>query len=146
MPCPICIIAVTAGVGLSRWLGIDDTISGVWIGALTVAISMWTVNWLKKKHLAFKWMDVVVLLAYYAMVIIPMEWTGLMGHSQNRLWGIDKIMFGFLIGSIALTAGVAWYDDAKKKNNGKAHFPFEKVVAPIAPLILFSLIFYLLTR
>jgi len=27
--CPICTVAVGAGVGLSRWLGIDDTIN--WI-------------------------------------------------------------------------------------------------------------------
>lgn len=145
MPCPVCIVVVSAGVGLSRWLGIDDAISGVWIGALTVAVSLWTVNWLKKKHISFKWMDIAVLLAYYIMVIVPLEWSGIMGNPANRLGGIDKIMFGFLFGSIGLTAGVAWYDYVKIKN-GKAHFPFEKVVAPVAPLILFSLIFYFITR
>ncbi len=30
--CPICTIAVGAGVGFSRYLGIDDTIAGLWIG------------------------------------------------------------------------------------------------------------------
>ena len=58
---------------------------------------------------------------------------------------MNKIMFGFLIGSIGITAGLAWYDYVKKKN-GKAHFPFEKVVAPVVPLIVFSLIFYFITR
>lgn len=145
MPCPVCIVVVSAGVGLSRWLGIDDTISGLWIGGLTVAVSLWTINWLTKKNINFKGKEVLVLLAYYAMVLIPLELTGIMGHPQNKLWGIDKIMFGFLLGSIGLTAGIAWYDYIKRKN-GKAHFPFEKVVAPVVPLAIFSLIFYLLTK
>jgi hypothetical protein len=32
--CPVCTIAVAGGVGLCRYLGIDDLISGSWIGAL----------------------------------------------------------------------------------------------------------------
>jgi len=145
MPCPVCFIVVSAGVGLSRWLGIDDTISGLWIGGLTVVLSIWTINLLNKKDVHFKTRDIIVLLCYYCMVIIPLEWAGIMGDPRNRLWGIDKIMLGFLLGSVGLTAGTAWYDHVKRKN-GKAHFPFEKVAAPVAPLIIFSLIFYLITK
>ena len=32
--CPVCTVAVGAGLGLAEWLGIDDSISGLWIGAL----------------------------------------------------------------------------------------------------------------
>lgn len=42
--CPVCTVAVGAGVGFSRYLGIDDTIAGLWIGALIVSVSMWTIN------------------------------------------------------------------------------------------------------
>lgn len=31
--CPVCTVAVGTGVGLSRWLGVDDTITGLWLGA-----------------------------------------------------------------------------------------------------------------
>jgi hypothetical protein len=34
----------------------------------------------------------------------------------------------------------------KQKNGGKAHFPFEKVVLPVAPLIILSVIFYFVTK
>ncbi len=30
--CPVCSISIGVGVGLCRYLGIDDLISGVWIG------------------------------------------------------------------------------------------------------------------
>jgi hypothetical protein len=32
--CPLCTIAVGAGVGLSRWIGVDDAVTGLWIGGL----------------------------------------------------------------------------------------------------------------
>ncbi|MCX6758247.1 MAG: hypothetical protein NTX14_00895, partial [Candidatus Nealsonbacteria bacterium] len=44
--CPICTVAVGAGLGLSRWFGIDDSISGLWIGGLIVSFILWTIDWL----------------------------------------------------------------------------------------------------
>ena len=36
--CPICTIAVGAGVGLSRYFGVDDAITGLWVGGLIVSM------------------------------------------------------------------------------------------------------------
>ena len=36
--CPLCVVAVGAGLGLSRWLGVDDVVSSIWIGALLVSM------------------------------------------------------------------------------------------------------------
>lgn len=47
--CPLCTVAVGAGVGVSRSLGIDDVIVGLWIGGLLVSSSMWLFEWLKGK-------------------------------------------------------------------------------------------------
>lgn len=48
--CPLCTVAVGAGVGVSRSLGIDDVIVGLWIGGLLVSSSMWLFEWLKGKE------------------------------------------------------------------------------------------------
>ena len=48
--CPVCALAVGAGLGLSRYLGIDDAVSGIWAGALVISISFWFVDWLRKKN------------------------------------------------------------------------------------------------
>lgn len=144
--CPVCVVAVGAGVGLSRWLGVDDTIAGLWIGAITVAVSMWTINWFNKKNIKFKGRDIITILAYFAMVIIPLSWSEVTGHPFNRILGIDKLMLGILVGSIGFIVGEIWYEQIKKKNNGHAQFPFQKVVMPVAPIIVFSFIFYLITR
>ena len=52
--CPLCTIAVGAGVGLAQWLGVDDTATGIWIGGLTVSLIGWTIYWFDGKNIAFK--------------------------------------------------------------------------------------------
>ena len=49
--CPVCSVAVAGGVGFSRWLGIDDTISGIWLRGLIVSLSFWFLSWLDKKNI-----------------------------------------------------------------------------------------------
>ena len=54
--CPVCTVAVGAGVGLSRWLGVDDLITGTWIGGLLVSMIWWTIDWLNKKNIRFSFL------------------------------------------------------------------------------------------
>jgi len=147
--CPICTVAVSAGIGLSRWLGIDDTITGLWVGGLIVSMIAWTENWLEKKNVRFKGRIIVNVFAYYALVIIPLYYSGLIGNPQNKLFcfcgfNVDKLLFGILTGSLAFWFGASWYFYLKEKNNGRAYFPFQKVVMPILPLIILSVIYYFL--
>jgi len=144
--CPICTIAVGAGVGLSRWLGIDDTITGLWIGALIVSSIAWTINWMNKKNIRFKGRKILITLAYYLIIIVPLYWQGIIGHIYNKIWGIDKLVFGIIVGSVVFLASVLWYQNLKKKNNDKAYFPFQKVAMPVGFLIIFSAILYFLTK
>jgi len=144
--CPVCTIAVGAGVGLSRWLGIDDTITGLWIGGLTVSMIMWTLNWLQKKKYIFRGKEILVSLAYYVFIVVPLYRMEIMGHPYNTLWGVDKLLLGIIIGSTFFFVGGVWYYYLKKKNDGHTYFPFQKVVMPVAPLVVLSVVFYLLTK
>ena len=146
--CPICTIAVGAGVGLSRWLGIDDAITGLWVGGLIVSMITWTESWLKKKNIRFKGRMFVNILGYYALIIIPLYYSGIIGNPLNTLCacGLDKLLFGAIAGSLAFWFGASWYFHLKEKNNGHSYFPFQKVVMPILPLIILSVIYYFLTK
>ena len=147
--CPICTIAVGAGVGLSRWLGIDDTITGLWIGGFIVSLISWTESWLEKKNIRFRGRLFIDILGYYILIVIPLYYTDILGNPINTLsfCGIDKIdklIFGIIIGSLFFWLGAVWYFYLKKKNNGQSYFPFQKVIMPIFPLIVLSIIFYFL--
>jgi len=144
--CPVCTVAIIGGLGLSRWLKVDDSISGVWIGALIVSSAYWTSNFLRRRKIAFFGRDFFIALVYYATVIIPLYYYEIIGHPLNRLWGLDKLILGIIFGSLIFILAAALYQSLKKINNGRAHFPFEKIMIPVVSLGIISLIFYLITR
>jgi len=146
--CPICTIAVGAGVGLSRWLGIDDSVTGLWIGGLTVSMITWTLSWFDTKNIQFKFRTVITTFGYYLLIVVPLYFMGIMGNPLSTICacGLDKLIIGIIVGSIAFWFGAEWYFDLKEKNGGHAYFPFQKVVMPISPLIIMTVVFYLLTK
>ncbi len=140
--CPVCTIAVGAGVGLCRWLGIDDLISGVWIGGLIISMILWLLDWLEKKQIRFRFKAFIVSVFFYLVILLPLHWTGIIGHPLNTFHGIDKLLFGIILGSLAFSISVLTNIFLKKKNNGQVYFPYQKVVLPVIFLMITSLIIY----
>lgn len=140
--CPVCTIAVGAGLGLAEWLGIDDSISGLWIGALIVSISIWTINWLNGKNIKFKGRKILIFAAYYLIVVGPLWYKGKIGHPMNRLCGIDKLLFGIILGTILFSAGVIFHNYIRKRNGDISYFKGQKIVFGIVPLIIASIVLY----
>jgi len=144
--CPVCVVAVGAGFGFSRYLGVDDVVSSIWIGALLASLSIWTVVWMVKKGYGFKYDKIVVWASYYLLTLSPLYWTDLVGHPQNKIFGIDKIIFGAAVGTIVFLLAVRLHNHLKIKNGGKSYFNYQKVVVPLLSLILTSTIFYILLK
>ncbi|MFA6369889.1 MAG: hypothetical protein WCX09_02850 [Patescibacteria group bacterium] len=147
--CPVCVVAVGAGLGASRYLGIDDAIAGLWIGGLTMAMIMWTINWLRPKlgqRKAWPLIKWGTIILFIALIAWPLNSQGFLGHPLNKLWGMDKILLGSILGALVFWIMSALYVYLKKENNGKAYFPFQKVIMPFGALTFFSFIFYFLTK
>lgn len=144
--CPVCTVAVGAGVGLAQWLGIDDSVTGLWVGGLTISLIMWTLNWFNKKNINFKGKRTVTFLGYCLLIVVPLYYTKVMGHPLNKLWGMDKLFLGIIIGSVFFMLGGVWYSYLKKRNNDRAYFPFQKIVMPVGALVILSFIFYFITK
>lgn len=140
--CPVCTVAVGAGLGLAEYFGIDDSISGLWIGALIVSMSLWTINWLNGKNIRFKGRKILIFLGYYIVVVLPLWFKGKIGHPLNRLCGIDKLLFGIILGSVLFAAGVIFHNYIRKRNNNISYFKGQKIVFAIAPLVIASIILY----
>ena len=97
--CPVCVVAVAGGLGLSRWFGVDDIITSLWIGALLMALVLWTIQWLKKKNWNFKFSDTGVFLLYYLFTYIPLYYAKIIGQGNN-VFGMDKVLFGSILGTL----------------------------------------------
>ncbi len=143
--CPLCTVALSAGIGLTQYFGIDDTISGIWIGGFTVSLVISLNHWLGKKKIVFPGSRALNVIICYALVLWPLGKNNLIGHALNKLWGIDKIVLGIIIGSFILIINELVYGKLKRRNGGHAYFPFQKVVSPIVSLSILSLLFYELT-
>lgn len=144
--CPVCTIAVGAGLGLSRWLGIDDSVSGVWVGGLIISSGLWLSAFLEKKNIKFPFRSLVSVFAFYVMVIPPLYVGKVIGHPFNKLLGIDKLVLGTIIGSVLFIAGTRVDAYLRSINNGKVHVYYQKVILPISFLIIGSLVFLFITR
>ncbi|MFZ3301607.1 MAG: hypothetical protein WA152_02770 [Microgenomates group bacterium] len=145
--CPICTVAVAGGLGLSRYFGIDDSVIGIWSGGLMVSLTLWTVDWLSKKSWKFlekvneKTRIAISFLFWVLLTYPPLFAAGIIGHPFNTILGIDKLVFGSILGFFAFLLGV-WTDKKVREIKGKQLFNFQKVVFPVLSLTIFSLVLY----
>jgi len=139
--CPICTIGAAAGVGLSRWLKIDDVISGIWIGALILALGIWTWRWLYKRR-AKKSVVIlgILIILWWLLTFVPFYYTGVLDNTCKAIWDMNRLVFGSIIGVIAGAIGILVEKSVRSKKGGKAAFHFQKVVLPMSILIITSLI------
>ncbi|MEM5799578.1 MAG: hypothetical protein QXZ43_02850 [Candidatus Aenigmatarchaeota archaeon] len=142
--CPLCTIVVGAGVGLTRYFGIDDLITGTWIGALILSSSLWLIDWLEKKKIKFFAMKQIVITSFYLIVLVPLYFSGFIGHPGNTFLGIDKILLGCFLGTIIFIKAILADKYLRKLNKNKVLFSYQKVIIPIVFLFIASIIIYLL--
>lgn len=143
--CPVCTAVVCAGYGLSRWLGVDDTVSGVWIGAVILSSAFWFSNYLESKKISFPLRTVSLAFFSYIVVLAPMWAKGLI-HPENCLFGINKLIFGVTVGSLIFLGSFLLDRILRRRNNGKVFFYYQKVIIPVVLLSIGSVIFYFLTK
>jgi len=141
--CPVCTIFVGLGLGLSRWLGIDDAISGVWLGGLIISFVFWTLERLEKRQIRFRFRSAIVTLLFYLFTLVPLFLTKVVAKIYDPSCGINHLLLGITIGSPVFLGAVKFNEFLKKKNNDKVYFPYQKVVIPLLFLLTASLIVYL---
>jgi hypothetical protein len=142
--CPLCTVAVGAGVGILRAYGIDDTVSGIWYGALVLSSILWAIDWLEKHDKKFKHYKWTIATAFLVLFIAPLYWPlNLFASEPQTLFGINKFIVGTGLGFVVFYLGM-WFDQyVRKLNNGRVLFFYQKVVLPVALLIVASAILWL---
>ncbi|MDR0803705.1 MAG: hypothetical protein LBO08_01270 [Rickettsiales bacterium] len=140
--CPVCTVAVGAGLTFLEAWGVDLVLAGIWAGALTFSFAAGTAKWLNARGLRSPWWylaDAVLWYGFLACVYLLPAFK--FGGPGNTVFGIDKLMLGIIVGSFGLYFGDRWYAHIKRKNGGHAQFPFQKIVVPIGVLAALTAIF-----
>jgi len=147
--CPVCTIAVGAGLGLSRFLGIDDLVIGIWLGGFLTSFSLMSSNWLNKKDYFKKikkiYLDLGNYILYILITFLPLHFTGITGHPLNKILGVDKLLIGTFIGTLVFLVSVL-LDNKLRAKYKKQFINYQKVIIPVSLLAIISLIFYFITR
>jgi len=136
--CPVCIVTVGGGMLIAKKLGIDDLLVAIWISALNTVISYWAAPKIKIKLLNN---PIVLSVLMLLMTLAYFQFTDQLFVTGNTVLGIDKIIFGMLLGLFAIISGNYAYAYAKHRNHDKAIFPYSKVVFPFSFVLIITLIF-----
>ena len=147
MVCPVCTIAIGAGVGLFRAWGIDDVITGLWIGALVVSSIAWMIDYLNKKNIHFLFRKILIIVSFYALFLFPLyKPMHIIGIANNIVFGIDKIILGVILGTFFFIISVLADLGLKKANNGRVIVYYQRVFIPLIILLIASLDIHLLLK
>lgn len=139
--CPLCVAGAAAGVSLTRWVGVDDSITGVWIGALLGSIGLWFSTWLflkSKTVRAWKYKKVIKPLVYIT-VFGSTLWSFYQFKliiRMSQIFGLDKLTFGMIAGAVLFYA----LDLIKIKH----YFPYQKIVIALGSMTILSFLIYIL--
>lgn len=142
--CPLCVAGAGVGLTLSRWVGVDDSITGIWIGALLGAISFWGYTALVKKLKkgSMVWLKPAVYLAVFASTLWSFYKFNLVIRME-KMWGLDKLAFGIIAGGIAFYL-VDEINNLAIHLKGKTLFPYQRMVTGLGSIILLSFLDYYL--
>ena len=143
--CPVCTIAIGAGLEGMRVLGVKDVLTGIWAGGLTMSLIGWTANYMRAhnvKNPIWYILNFAVYLSLLAGVYFFPKNNPIVKWWDNCMWGMDQFLLGILVGSATFILMELWYAHIKKNNGGHAQFPFQKVVMPFAGLLIMTGIFW----
>lgn len=144
--CPVCTFATIGAVGLCRWLKIDDLLSGVWLGAFLISFSLWLSSFLKKRKILFPFQTLIIVFFIYLLTIYSFYYFDILGHPFNKIYNIDKLLFGIFSGTFCLGISIGLHQILKKKNKNKSFFPFQKIVIIFSFLSVLTLTFHYLFK
>ena len=145
--CPLCTGATIVGVGITRSLGLDDSVVGVFVGAMIISSALWANNLLKRKNIGGNAILRItsITLATFVLTFLTFYYAGLFGLGNTyRIFGIEKIVFGTLSGSFVSLIAFAMSNKIKMKNKGKTLFNYQTIILTFGNLILNALVFWLI--
>ena len=146
MVCPVCTVAVAAGVGVLREFGVNDIITGIWFGALIISSIARMIDWLNRKNIHFIFKPQLIIILFGAIFIWPLYHWGIMGITGNVVFGMDKILFGTIIGGILFILAMVSNSYLKKINDGRVMINYQKILIPLVFLTVASIVIDLLIK
>lgn len=149
--CPLCTAAVGAAAISAKYYGLDISIIGLLIGAFGISTGLWIGLKINKRYFKFQ-LPIIVAASFFLTVIpllyisnesiyLPLLFFGPSGSVLNKVYWVDKLLFGSIVGGLATLFAYLTHVYVKKQN-GRVFFPFQGVVVTLFFLAVSGLILY----
>jgi len=141
--CPLCVAGAAVGLSLSRWLGVDDSITGLWLAGLMGAVSFWSYTFLVRKIKKTNWtfLKPLVYIAIFSLTLWSFYKFNLV-ITMEKMYGLHKLTFGIVVGGIAFYL-IDVVNDLIMKVHGKSLFPFQRIVFSLGVILALSIFDYI---
>ena len=143
--CPLCTGAVVAGAIGAKYLGLDITILGIFVGAFAVSLGLWISRKIKNY---FKYQSTLILTSSFFLTIAPslafikdMTYISLL----SKVFFVNKLLIGSIIGALVTLLAYKIHNHIKLKH-GKVLFPYQGIVLTVLLLILSSIPVYFIFK
>ncbi len=150
--CPLCTIGAAAAAGGAAYLGVNNIIIGLFIGAFAASMGFWVARMIKKKYIPFQ--TAAIVLASFLTTILPIlplmpgikplyiSIAGDYGSLLNRTYVYNVFLVGSIVGSIIVLIVPLISGTLTRARNGKT-IPFQGTTITLAVLLLLGVIFQL---
>lgn len=150
--CPLCTIGAAAAAGGAVYLGVNNLVIGLFIGAFAVSMGWWFSNLIKKKFIPFQ--RTAIILLSFITTILPMlplmegikplyiNIVGDYGSLLNRTYIFNLFLVGSILGGIIVTLTPWLSSKLTSLRNGKM-LPYQGTVLTLALLLMLGTIIQL---
>ena len=153
--CPLCTATAGLGIGIARLYGVDDSIVGLFLGAFIASSALWFNKWLINKRIVFPFQEPLILLSSFLMMNLPLYLSGIINSFQVvksapreysllgvGVLGIDKLLFGAIIGTFIIWLTFRISDLIKSKRKGKVLWPYQTPSFMLIVLLFFLILLW----
>ncbi len=142
--CPLCTLGAAAAAGGAAWLGVNNIVIGLFIGAFAVSTGWWISSLIKKKYIPGQ--KPVIILVSYITTILPISklipsiypfYISLMGDYGsilNRTYIVNLFIIGTIIGGLIVSVAPTISKKITAVRQGKT-LPYQGVVITFLILI-----------
>ena len=145
--CPICSAATGTLVAGARVAGVDDIVVGTFVGAFAISTAFWISNVITKRFKrTIPFQPYILSVVSFVSTVISFYMSGLLGTMPSFLYvlGMERLLFGMIVGSILSVAAFEMHTLLRRYNNNTNYLPFQVMIVPITILIAANAMMYLL--
>lgn len=135
--CPLCTVGAAVAAGGAAWLGINNTVIGLFIGAFAVSMGWWVSNLIKKDYIPYQ--KLILILVSFITTVLPISklipsiypfYISLMGDygsMLNRTYIINPFIIASIFGGLIVLITPTISKKITVLRRGKT-YPFQGII------------------